>query len=220
MTTEPKRSLPEVYWLSRILNEELLGFLALSSLFLGLVPSVFSLSAGSLDLLAGPEWFIIAVFALEYFAAFARASSRLSFVLNPWRILDACIILMGVLALTSAVNNLLRNSPVLRLFRLGRLALVGTRFGTSFVSKAPVDSIDSPGQRPATQVFAVVAGDVCLVEPVTWKNLIGRIHSLQEDWLLVSHVTKAQLNEVAVALDVPETLLRTRFFDSAFPRID
>jgi hypothetical protein len=197
-----------------------MGFVALLSLFLALIPSVFSVSALGQNWITGAERCIIGLFAVEYVAALLRAPSRIDFVRNPWRILDFCIIVVGVLSLTSTVNNLLRNSPVLRLIRLSRLALFGTRFSTSLVVRESVSETIVAGIDENPQAFAVASRERPELEPVPWSDVLDRIHSSNDDWLLVSHVTSVQLSQVAEALGVPEAILHTRFFDSAFPRID
>ena len=128
--------------IQRLLNDAVLGFLALVSLFLVFTPSVFPLTASGLATLALIEQAIIVLFAVEYIAAFIAADRKRGFLLNWWRLLDALIIAAGLAALFPAGPEFLRSSPVLRLARLGRVALLGTRSGLALTSNR-----EGPGRR-------------------------------------------------------------------------
>ena len=115
--------------LDKFLNEALLGFLALLSLFLIFVPAVFELTPAGAQWIAALEFGIVAAFAVEYISAFVLAADKTRFVLNRWRVIDLLIISGALVAFFPATPDFLRNSPALRLLRLGRLALLGTRSG-------------------------------------------------------------------------------------------
>src|SRR3982751_3860707 len=110
-----------------MLNEAVMGFLALAALAAGLAPVLFALAPRLDGVLAVAEWLIIAIFAAEYFVNFALAHDRRRFVLNPWRILDAIIILAPLVSLLPAAPEFARSSPVLRVLRLARVILFGAR---------------------------------------------------------------------------------------------
>ena len=208
------------YRIQNLLSEGVLGFFALVSLFLGLVPAVFELTSGDRILLSIAEISIIALFAVEYGLGLKKASSRTLFIRNPWRILDALIILAGILSMMPAVTNLLGNSPALRLIRFGRLALVGTRTGTSLSIRSRGIQVVAEEIRKPLKSFALVAEPTLQFDPVPWPVVLDRIDSPQEDWLLVSNVTHHELGSIAKAFGVSEAILQSRLYNSSFPRMD
>ena len=115
--------------LSGILNEAVMGFLALAALSLGLAPFLFELPSSVEQAFDVAEWVIIGLFALEYAANFALSSDRREFALHPWRMLDAVIIVAALLSLLPAVSEAVRTTPALRILRLFRILLFGPRAG-------------------------------------------------------------------------------------------
>src|ERR1039458_2447851 len=107
--------------LSGILNEAVMGFLALAALSLGLAPFLFELPSGVEQGFDVAEWVIIGLFALEYAANFALSTDRRKFALHPWRVLDAVIIVVALLSLLPAVSEAVRTTPALRILRLFRI---------------------------------------------------------------------------------------------------
>lgn len=204
--------------IEEILNDAVLGFLALLSLFLMVAPSVFSLRSSGMDALFGVEYFIICLFALEYLAALSLAPERLRFVRNRWRVLDLLIIVVALFALLPAGPNLLRNSPVLRLLRLGRLALLGTRSGLALRSVTDAQVPLSPAGPSEVRVLALRASDNTF-EAIGWEEGLSRIGSAEPDWLFISGITEDRLAPIAAALRVPEKAMRG-LFQSSVPRFD
>ncbi|MCX6925441.1 MAG: hypothetical protein NT154_19865, partial [Verrucomicrobia bacterium] len=75
-----------------VLGEVFLGFLAIVSAVLTLIPMLFNITPKTDALLGVGQWSIILLFAVEYGIGLARASSKRKFVLNPWRVVDAATI--------------------------------------------------------------------------------------------------------------------------------
>lgn len=98
--------------IERILNDAVLGFFALVSLFLLVAPAVFPLSAVGLHVLLVIEYVIVLLFAVEYVAGFVLAPDKKRFVLNRWRIIDGLIVVGAGVALLPGIPNLLSNSNV------------------------------------------------------------------------------------------------------------
>ncbi len=216
-TENPTSSLERV---DRILNDAVMGALALASLFLGVAPGVFSISPGSQALLDGVELAIVGLFAIEYLAALMVASSRRAFVLNPWRILDALIIGLAVGSLFPLVSPAFRSAPALRLLRLGRFALFGVRAGTALAVRD--ERRASPKGAPAGQqrAHALVGAEALALEEVEWEAALARIRTDNEDWLFLSGIDAARVDAVASSQGLPAALLRTRLFEAMLPRIE
>jgi len=204
--------------IERTLNDAVLGLFALLSLFLMVAPGVFELSGAGMRALFAVEYAIISMFALEYGAAWSLAPDKRRFALNRWRIIDALIVVAALLALLPVGPDVLRSSPVLRLLRLGRLALLGTRSGFGLTSPAA----ESPAKRsePAGElaVLALAASGTAF-EPIPWEACLRRIANAEPDWLFISGVTEDRLTPIAASLGVPEQAVHG-LFQSSVPRFD
>lgn len=196
----------------------MLGFLALVSLFLLIAPSVFTIQGSSELALAVVEYLIIALFALEYLAGFVNAADKSGFVSNRWRLLDALIIIAALLALIPSGPDMLRNAPAIRLLRLGRLALLGTRSSVAFraSSLAPESVVPLVDLEP--RILSLGASGTKF-EAITWEDGLARIRSAEPDWLLISGVSESRLAPIADALGVPVKAMQG-LFQSTVPRFD
>lgn len=203
----------------RVLDEPVMGFLALVSLFLGLVPAVFDETPRLSAWLTAAEIGIVAAFALEYLSGLALAPSRARFVRDPWRVLDAAIIVLALVGLVPPVSDALRSSPALRLIRLGRFALLGTRSRSRLIARAAYAGEIVERPAPALEVHALDRKSHARFEAIDWPAALERMGSPDPDWLIVSGVSGERLGAIAEAIGVPEDALR-RVFDADFPRFD
>jgi Mg2+ and Co2+ transporter CorA len=202
--------------IERLLNDAVLGFLALVSLFLLFAPSVFALSPASAIALATAEQIIVLLFAVEYIAGFVLATSKRQFLLNRWRLLDALIIAAAIVPLFSAGPDFLRNSPVLRLLRLGRVALLGTRSSIALTSPRESPSAAAVTRQPEVRVLALDDSGHNF-ETIPWDTGLSRISGAEPDWLFISGVTEDRLSPIAQALRVPKQAI-DGLFRSSVPR--
>ena len=204
--------------IERLLNEAVLGFFALMSLFMLITPYVFTLSPVASEFLLVGEYVIIGLFALEYGAAWKLADDKSRFMLNRWRLIDAFIIAAALVTLLPVGADVLRNSPALRLLRLGRLALLGTRSSLALSASATAPdllTVISPGDLQVRALRASGQG----LEELTWQAGLERIENAEPDWLFISGVTEDRLSPIASALGVPEKAV-LGLFQSSVPRFD
>jgi len=198
------------------LSDSVLGFLALLSLFLLIAPGVFEIE-GSLEFgLISVEYLIIGLFALEYFASFLIAPDKADFISDRWRLLDALIIVTSLLAFMPYSPDALRNAPAIRLLRLGRLALLGTRSSVALRAGSVADDSTGPATIAELKILSLGASGLKF-EAISWEDGLGRIRSAEPDWLFISGVTESRLEPVADALGVPVNALQSLFL-STVPR--
>lgn len=202
--------------IQKLLNDAVLGFLALVSLFLLFAPSVFPLTPIGSTALAAAEQTIVALFAVEYFAGFVAAANKRQFVLNRWRLLDALIIGAAFAAILPAGPEFLRSSPILRLLRLGRVALFGARSGIALTSAREIPEEAALSSQPELRILALDASGTNF-DTLPWDEGIKRIGTEEPDWLFVSGVTEDRLGPIAAALRVPEQAM-SGLFRSSVPR--
>ena len=205
-------------FIERTLNDAVLGFFALISFFLMVAPSVFTFSDAGIRTLFVLEYAIVLLFALEYGAGWALATDTRRFARNPWRIIDVLIIVAALIALLPIGPGVLRNSPILRLLRVGRLALLGTRSG--FGLKPPSEESGMPSSEPASELAVyALTGSGTAFETIPWSAGLQRIASAEPDWLFISGVTENRLTPIAESLRVPERAMHG-LFQSSVPRFD
>ncbi len=206
--------------IKHLLNDNVLGFLALMSLFLGLAEAIFPTASGNHPYLTGLEMAILVIFSIEYFAGLYDATDRRAFIVNPWRLLDAMIIGAGVLSLLPAVSNLLSNTPALRLIRFARLALFGTRSGGAMMAPKSMTGTTPVVPTAPFEALALITEPAARFTTVTWEDVLTRINAASDDWLMTTNIASDKMGRLAQALGVPEASLRTRFYNSQFPRIE
>ncbi|MBI2899275.1 MAG: ion transporter [Planctomycetes bacterium] len=203
---------------ARVLNDGVMGFLAMLALALALVPALFATSPAVDAAVDAVEWGIVALFALEYAVGLLLADDRRAYVLNPWRILDLVCIAGAVASLLPRVSDTLRSSPVLRLLRILRAALFGTRAGAVAVHR--VSRSDATGERVPMRVSVLRPGERLAPEPVEWTALLRRDGSARDHWYHVSSLDRDRFDEAASAAGMTRQALEAALGEAGYPRIE
>ncbi|MFL6574047.1 MAG: ion transporter, partial [Burkholderiales bacterium] len=92
---------------------------------MAIVPILFQLPPRIERALDIAGWGIVGLFAAEYLVHLALAPHKLAFALDPWRIVDALIIVAPLASLAPFAPDYVRSSPALRVLRLARVLLFG-----------------------------------------------------------------------------------------------
>ena len=202
-------------YLARVLSEPVMGFLALAALAFGVTPMLFPISPGAQRVLSVGEWLVIALFALEYAVHLRLAPSKRRYLLNPWRVLDLVIILAPLASLLPGVSEAARSSPALRVLRLLRVVLAGTRASTRLRHhETRVRTVQVSGPPQVTRL-AGAGGSV----RADWREVLAWAQR-PEGWLHASHLEPARLEALAQALDLPRMLLDSALGESSYPRLE
>ena len=122
-------------WASRVLNEAVMGFLALVALATAIGPLVFDISPATDRLLNFVEWVLLGLFIAEFAVQFTVAKPRSAWVRSPWRLVDAICIGGPLLSLLPQVSDAVRGALVFRLLRVGRAVAFSARAGALAVQK-------------------------------------------------------------------------------------
>jgi len=203
--------------LASVMTEAVMGFLALAALSLGLAPLLFELPRDLALAFDIAGWAIIGLFALEYALHFALAADRRKFVLDPWRLVDAAIIVAPLLSLLAAGTGVARASPALRTLRLLRILLFAPRVGHGLhPSAAPVPR-PVPGGEP--RVTVLHPGESAPRQG-GWNELLQWAAAPTSDWVHASNLAPDRLVEIASAVGVPRVMIDSALHESSFPRIE
>ena len=202
---------------ANILSEAVMGFLALGALSLGLVPLLFPIAPAVAAGLDVAEWIVVGLFALEYVAHLAVAPDRLRYLADPWRLLDAAIILAALGSLLPFIADSARNMLALRILRLFRALLFGFRAGRGLHGTvvAPVRPLPSGPPR----VTALGEADRA-PRPAEWDELLAWSTSPTHEWLHASNLMPDRLRDLAHAVGMPPVVVEAGLHESSYPRLD
>lgn len=207
--------------LERALSDEFMAFLALLTILITVAPYAFSLTPSLLLMLVVVEVLIVLLFIVEYCSGLALSTDKRAFLVNPWRALDAFIIVGVLVSLLPLPTDLLGIAPALRLLRLVRVAVLGTRTGARLSVKTAAEGDFAAKPVVPVEAYALVLEDQkARFFSIPYEEALTRISSADNDWLYLSGLDKHHVSSVAESLNVPDRLLQNRLFDAAFPRID
>src|SRR5439155_570983 len=141
----------------------------------------------------------IGVFAAEYLAHLALAHDRRRFVLNPWRIVDALIILAPLVSLLPWAPDFLRSSPALRVLRLARVLLFGARARRGLSPGADMGIEEKTPAGP----LRVRALSPAATEPTEsdWRQLLQWSAKPDERWVHADNLDAARIKEIASVVE-------------------
>jgi len=203
--------------LSRILSEPVMGFLALAALTAGIAPMLFVLPVWLDHAISIGGWVIIGLFALEYLVHLALARERFAFVRNPWRIVDAVIIVAPLVSLLPVAPDFLRSSPALRVLRLARIILFGARARRGLAADADMGVAPTAPSGPL-QVNALAPG-AAEPQPSDWRALLDWIKHPDERWVHAANLDAGRIKEIAGVVGLPDVMVEAALRESSYPRL-
>ena len=189
---------------ANILSEAVMGFLALGALSLGLVPLLFPIPPAVAAGLDVAEWIVVGLFALEYVAHLAVAPDRRRYLSDPWRLLDAAIILAALGSLLPFISDSARNMLALRILRLFRALLFGFRAGRGLHGTVVAPGRPLPSGPP--RVTALGEADRA-PRPAGWDELLAWSTSPTHEWLHASNLMPDRLRDLARAVGMPPVVV-------------
>ena len=184
-------------WASRVLNEAVMGFLALVALATAMGPLVFDVSPSTERLLNVVEGAILGVFIAEFVVQFAVARDRPAWLRSPWRIVDAICILGPLLSFLPQVSDNVRGALVFRFLRVGRAVAFGARAGVLAVQKR--HDLGPTIHRGAAAVTVVKPGEELAPRETSWANLQQWARNQTPAWYHASSVGRDQFFETRLS---------------------
>src|SRR5437868_9295723 len=203
--------------LARVLNGPVMGFLALAALSTGLAPMLFALPPRLEQTLDIAGWLIIGAFALEYVVHLALAEDKPRYVRNPWRVVDALIILAPLASLLPFAPQFLRSSPALRVLRLARVIVFGARARRGLTAGSDMGIARSRPVGPLRVTELAPGGGPRASE---WRELVDWAKRPDERWLHASNVDAARIKEIAQRVDLPVAMVEAALRESSYPRLE
>lgn len=205
--------------IAQALSEPVMGFLALLAAALGAAPLAFPLAPATAATLDAMDWPILAAFALEYAVKLSLAPSRREFIRDPWHLLDVVIICGPVFALCFQGTGLLRSTPVLRLLRLGRAALLGVRSGGA-IRRGEAAPRAVVSEQVPLEVHQLSEHHPQELVRLSWDAFRAGLADPDDEWFHVSGVNPGEYSRLAEALELPPVLLTAKLSDASHARID
>jgi len=181
--------------IAAVLDEPVMGFLALVGLAAALGPLVFDLGPTASRILQVLEWALVAVFALDFVVEFAAAKRKFAWLLSPWRFLDLLVIGGPFLALLPHVSDVAGGSLVLRLLRIGRSAALGTRAGRAAVGRRRGLGQTAVSKMP--EVSRVPEGETFQATTSDWGTCLAWTRDPGAEWFHAADVSLAHIRVAA-----------------------
>lgn len=204
--------------LEQLLSEPVMGFLALVAACVAIAPFVFDMPHRVETVLDGVEWTIVGIFAFEFVFKLATAPSRIEYLRSPYRLLDLAIIVLPLGTLLAPEAEALRGSPVLRLLRLARFAVLGLRTRSAVRAREEEAAVDTA--RLPLEIRGVRASEPGAAAALTWPEFVEQLADPDEEWFYLSGVEAEDFPKVSAALRLPEGFLRSKLVDGSHARID
>jgi hypothetical protein len=189
-------------WAARVLNEAVMGFLALVALATAIGPLVFDVSPTTDRVLSVVEWVVLGLFVVEFIVQYNVAEDRSAWLRSRWRIVDAVCIAGPLLSLLPQVSDSMRGALVFRFLRVGRAVAFGARAGALAVQKRRESG---PAlRRGDTRVTVVKPGDELSTSDSSWTELVAWLRDPTPAWFHASSVDGDQFRELARANGIPD----------------
>ena len=181
-------------WASRVLNEAVMGFLALVALATGIGPLVFDVSPATDRLLDFVEWVVLGLFIAEFAVQFQVAKDKSAWLRSPWRLVDAICIGGPLLSLLPQVSDEVRGALVFRFLRVGRAVAFSARAGALAVQKRQAST---PAlRRGEAKITMIPSGEAHSPAVASSSDLSAWIRHRSPAWYHVSGVQRDQLEEL------------------------
>lgn len=208
---------PGARFLNVLLGEVFLGFLAIVSATLTLIPILFTTSPKAEASIEAFQWGIVALFGVEYGLGLSRATRKLSYILNPWRLIDAVTILLPLATLLPGMSEVLRSTPVLRLIRLARVLALGAR--ASGVMVREEKTAEGPKAAPPIQV-RVLPASAAAARSATWEEFVRWAADPGCEWYNLANVGPHNLAELEKVTGISKAFIATHFLGTTYPHVE
>lgn len=204
-----------------LLPDGLMISLAVIMLPVILVPVFLELSNSFMIVFRFLDYFILAIFIIEYFSKAILAPDVLKHVLNPWHLLDLVVIAVPLVSFLPMVSIEYGNSSlILRLLRIIRVAAMSGRAVDRRIQMTSAAS-QPVVPEPETTEIQVMDGEVGNVyKDIPFSKLRDYIVSPTQTWVNISSVSEADFDKLSSILGIPRILLEGELTDEAYPRID
>ena len=193
--------------LERLLNDAVMGLLALVGFGVALAPFAFDIDPWFAAWLNVAEWIVLAAFVLDFGVGFATAKDRRRWIGSPWRIVDILCILGGIGSMLPGIPEAASGSVVMRLLRIGRIVAFATIAGTTV---ADVDGEPAADSATATARVRVYGPDGLMVpKGASWDDVMQWLPRPTDHWIDVCNAGRDELEAAARSLGIPRDMIGT-----------
>jgi Mg2+ and Co2+ transporter CorA len=215
---DPKKNIRET--INLILPDSLMILLAIIMLPVVLIPLLFNLPDSIDTTFQFIDYTILGIFIIEYFSKLIFAPSILKHFLNPWHLLDLFVILVPFVGLLPFIPDAVgTSSPILRLLRIIRIAVVGGRAVDRKRHLAPAYNIETVATEPL--LIQIMDGTPAKnYDNIPLNQLKGYLSSPTPTWVNISSVSENDLDQLSSDLDIPKIILESELIEESYPRVD
>jgi Mg2+ and Co2+ transporter CorA len=202
-----------------LISETLLGFLAILSLALTIMPSIFAMSEQTIILTEVIQWCIIGLFAAEYFYGLFSTSEKLNYIKNGWKLVDLATFVIPLLTVIPGVSAYFRSALLLRLIRLSRIVVLGLRATGIITRKEESKKIEfqSKGEMKISLIKDKITGTSKLI---SWEEFLKITESHEPLFFNISNISKEEATVISKKFGLGENFLDLHFFSAGYPHLE
>jgi Mg2+ and Co2+ transporter CorA len=221
----------------RIFNDDVMIGLAAILACTVLLPIFFDFTQVMEAIFEAVNYFVIATFVAEYVLKLYVApwpgegpkESRVSFVTNPWHVLDLLIIVIALfdfskLAYIPYISEKGNLSPVLRLLRvLLRVILVliiGKRTEKRREPKQKIEVVNPQTEMQISTLKLDQNGNNVIYKCSMKKSGCSIMTDERPLWIDLQHIAKMDLERIEKETAIHRNVLESKLIKESFPRID
>lgn len=202
-----------------ILNESLLGFLAIVSVALTIAPSIFDFSRQTEICIESIQWGIIGLFGIEYIYGLSVCNNKKEYLKSGWKLIDLATVLIPLLTLIPGVSDVFRSAPILRLIRLARVISLGLRVTGVVARKEEKQKID---YQTKPDVRITLLKDKTLKQPdiLSWDLFLKISPAQNEAWYDISYIGREEAAVISKKYKLGDNFLDSHLFSAGYPHCE
>lgn len=216
----------------KVFNDDVMIGLAAILAFSVILPLLFEFTSTMQAIFEAINYFIIAAFVAEYILKLYVDVSRISFVTNPWHVLDLLIIVIALFDFSKLtfvpymLSEQSKLSPVLRLLRvLLRVLLAFTLAGRTAERVIPSQTQEDPGRLKSELEISMLKLDKQGNNVVSKCSMKRSSCTIVKDggepvWIDYQHIAEIDLNRIEKETTISRNVLESKLVKESFPRID
>lgn len=208
-----------------VLNDDTMVGLAAVLVCAVIIPVVFDVSPIMRSIFDYAINIIIAAFVAEYVLKLYLAESRISFVTDPWHILDLLIIILAILDLSNVGPDLISDngklSIILRIAGMALQPFLAFILASRTVARAmPLHPSEDAEKIKSELQIATLDQKGRVSRPLNGESGSSIMPEGEPLWVHFQDVKSIDLEYIEKATSIPMDLLESKLIRESFPRID
>ena len=199
-----------------VFSDDLMVLLAFLLIPATIFPLIFTFTPLTVNIFLAVNYFVIAMFVVEYALKLWAAEDRRRFFLNPWHLLDLFIVILALLDFVPDIPGGGRFAPILRLLWLCRLCAVAGRT----VGRVPLTRPQAPRAPTQSRLRVTLIDESLKAVSSRREDLASLARSIAPIWIDLQEVSVLDQDAICSALQIPGSEIQSKVLKNTFPQID